>query len=1342
MERILWIPLFVLMSASTDTMAQKHYFRHYCNEDGLSNNTIICSLQDRRGFMWFGTKDGLNRFDGHQFRTYVYNATDRNSIIDNMILALCEDREGLIWIGTPRGICYYEPHHDHFITLSGQISTGLITDIAVSSDNAIWFSGRQGVFRYNKNTRQLRHYPSYEFFTPSSIHITASGNIWVSSYNGNIYHYNPRSDSFTEYSILTDEEYTLSVFINSIEDAGPHGFLLGTTRTGLRLFDPNSGKTTVLCRKDSKGNEIILNDILKKNDEEYFLATEYGIYSYHLGKGFTGHAFKIVSDPYSLSDNAAKNLTRDREGGIWIGTYHGGINYLPQETTPFEKYYATGIPGSMGGNVVRNIIGDGSGKIWIATEDAGVIIYDPVNNLFTNLNTDLNIAGLKSVNYHGLLNDNGLLWMGSYDNGAFLYDTGRKTVTRHFILGDNTSGLRNNYVSCFLKTADGSVLVGTRTGLYAYHREKARLEYLHDVAPNTFIHVLFQDQNGIIWIGTYGSGIFCYDRKNNTCTHLYYDPRDSASISSNRITSIYEDRQNRLWFTTEGNGFCCLEDRENHRFRRFTMEDGLPCGIFCSILEDGQGNLWISSTRGLLKFNPETLQMSMYNKEHGLLSNHFSYNSAYLDHNGKMYFGTVDGLIAFNPANFCTSTYNPPVFITGIQCSGQGPENIKDIQDNTLSITHSREIRLKHNQSSFSIDFVAPSFTNPVMTRYRYILEGADQNWTYLPTNRRVYYTNVPPGKYLFRVSTQNWYNSWNEEEATLLIRITPPFYASLPAFGLYLLLFMTGTYFLYRWRERKKRQEQKQKIQVLENRKEKEILNAKINFFTNITHEVRTPLTLIKAPLDKILQSNECPDTVLENLSIMKRNTDRLLDLTTQLLDFRKTEKEVFRLNFKQTNVCELLESTFKRFKLNATESHIRFRLHLPGKKYPVFLDQENTTKILSNLLTNALKFTRDEVDVFLEPGMPDKNSLRIRVNSNGEPIPPEYSEKIFEPFFQIQSDTLKQTRKGTGLGLPLARSLAELHHGRLYLDQKVPGVNSFVLELPKNQPATAPVPEEEKWPATEMAWKKSPQEQQVNDHDPRPLILIVEDEKELCRFIAGELSEKYNTAIAFNGAEAVEILKNREVHMVVSDVVMPVMDGYELCNFIKGNLDYCHIPVILLTATINLHARIEGLESGADAYIEKPFTTELLLAQISNLFSNKELACESFMKSPLTNYKTVAINKMDKAFMKQLHGIIMKNLSEPELSVDMVAGMMGMSVSTLYRKVKALTDLNTNEYIRLYRLKKAAEMLRSNEYRVNEVSYLAGFSSSSYFATSFQKQFGMTPTEFIKKQRVRSEE
>jgi signal transduction histidine kinase/ligand-binding sensor domain-containing protein/DNA-binding response OmpR family regulator len=1324
---------FIVSLLPLVTSGRTYYFRHYRNDSGLSNNTVMACLQDRRGFIWFGTKEGLSRFDGFQFKIFLHNPSVSNCLLNNFIISMCEDGDGCIWIGTSEGICYYLPDNDCFGTIESENPKikGMVIDVKADNKNCIWIATYTGLFRYDKRSKKLSSYPSDKYFAPGNISLTNAGDVWLSATDGNIYKYNARNDIFIGYQILTKKEVSASVHLGNVLDAGPYGLIISTDISGLRQFEPNTGRVINLFEKNDRWNNIFIRTTFLYSDDEIWIGTETGIYIYNLKTGYVTNLHKVSTDPFSLSNNAIRTIVRDREGGIWMGTFYGGVNYLAQENKSFEKFYPTGLSGALNGSVVREIRADSYGNLWIGTEDAGLMKLDNQTRLFSSFADGYNHVKIDSRNIQGILVDADDLWIGTYDNGIYIMNIPAQKLKSHFEMKNKSSGFKTNSFVTFLKTTDGTIYAGSVIGLYQFNRETSSFRFLDDVAAGTFIHCLFEDSQKNIWIGTYGKGLYKYDRLSGICKKILSEKGDYEGLRDEHVTSIYEDTNHKIWFTTEGNGFSFINGVTGE-ITRYVPGKDIDFAIYCAMLQDGRGNLWITSTRGLLRLDPSSNKFITYTKDNGLLDNMFSYNSAYEDKNGKMYFGTVSGLVSFYPSDIKENTYNPPVYFTGFQVNGKEYIDNSTGSPDFKSLLVTRRISLRYNQSSFSIDFVSPTFSSPNLTKYKYRMEGSDPDWVLISGNRKVYYTNLSPGEYRFRVISSSDGEIWSSDEALLDIKISPPYWLSFPAYALYILISAFIIYMLISFYLKKKTLEQQRKIDILETNKEKEILNAKINFFTNITHEVRTPLTLIKGPLDRILQSGiiNSKDTE-ENLSIINRNTDRLLSLTNQLLDFRKTEKEMFKLNFIKSDLFELVDSTFNLFLSYSEEKRISVQLHSAVNHYDLAVDREAITKILSNLLSNALKFAESKVDLFFETETDQEKIIRIRVNSDGKLIPKELGERIFEPFYQIDFD--KPGEKGTGLGLSLARSLAELHNGRLFLDTNLRQYNSFVLELPKYQEESV---SRNMYESDEL----NPSEHNEFEiygslESTSPNILLVEDEVEMGKFIAKEISGDYNVILTSNGDEALKALKKYNIILVVSDVIMPVINGYELCRQIKSNIEFSHIPVILLTATIHLNARIEGLDSGADAYIEKPFTTELLKAQIHNLIKNRSIDRQNFINSPLAHFKSVAINKTDEEFLRKLNSILMDNISENDLSVEKIAEIMGTSVSTLYRKVKALTDLNSVEYIRLVKLKKAAELLSEGSYRINEISYLVEFSSPSYFATSFQKQFGISPSQFTRK-------
>ncbi len=1330
--KFIFLCLLTLSSFFT-VSARNYYFRHYTNEDGLSHNTVYCSLQDQRGFLWFGTKDGLNRFDGHTFKSYRHEPENKKSIRSNYITALHEDPDGLIWIGTNKGLNYYNPQTDDFGDLDDLfLYEGEFGDIKTDFQNNIWFQCFDGLYKYDKKKNKVKYYPSQIYFTPNRICISSAGDPWFISGDRALFKYDHRNDTFTRHEILTSQEKKLFSDLLVIVDAKEHGLLIGTESLGLRRFDPNTGTTETFLKQDAFGKPIRTRVILPFSDDEFFVGTESGLYLLNIKTGKTLNFRKSLNNPYAIGDNAIYTLTKDAEGGVWIGTYFQGLSYLPNEYASFEKFFDQGVANGIKGNAIREITGDKYGNIWIGTEDAGLNKYDPSTGLFCHFEPDM--GSISGQNLHGLMVDGDSLWIGYYDRGADVIDIKSNRKIMHFEAGYAPNDLKTNFVITVYKTEDGRILLGTISGVYQYLPETKNFKYIDGFASYSFAYCFYEDHKNTIWVATLNNGLF-YITQDGVSGYFKHDEKNPASISSNAVSNVFEDSKNRLWVSTRGNGFC-LYNPEKKDFTRFTTKDGLPSNFIYKILEDARGNLWITTSNGLIRFNPETCEMRRYSTASGLTNNQFNYNSGYKDKLGKMYFGTINGMISFVPENIRESNFNPPVYITGFQVFNE-ELCLKDKAGNSESVLFADEVILPYDKSTFSIDFAALSYTSPDMNEYMYKLDGVDKQWTHLKSYRKAYYTNLNPGEYTFRLKASNGDGEWMDKETTLLIVINPPFWQTGWAYLCYVIFVGIVVFTIIRFYTQRLKLRNQMKLDKMEDLKQQELLRAKIDFFTQIAHEIRTPLTLIKGPLDRIIKSEKDTDSNKDNLAIMQKNTNRLLDLTNQLLDFRKAEIEGMKLNFTPVDIVELLRETYIRFTPIAKEKKLIFELKLDIEQFDAVVDKEAVTKILSNLFTNALKFTKSEIVVLLDTTK--SASLEIRVESDGEVIPLELKEKIFEMFFQNKDNTYEGTPKGTGIGLYLGRLLAELHNGRLYLDTKKRTVNSFVLQLPKEQDICMEIKSEKQAPEMEDPEKQQSPEGVVRDikQDIKPVILLVEDEKEMLDYVSSELSGHYKVIKTSNGKEALNIMDSTVVNMIISDIGMPAMDGMELCKVVKSNVNYSHIPFVLLTARQNIQSQIEGLETGADAYISKPFSTEHLLAQISNLLTSREKLLKTFAQSPLVYSGSIASTKADEEFLKMLNDIILEKLSDPNLSVEYLAVQAGISTSSLYRKMKGICDMNPNEFIRIIRLKKAAELLLESGMSVKEVAYLTGFSAPSYFSLSFQKQFGMKPSEFVKQKQ-----
>lgn len=1315
--------LFFLSGFLPAIHAQQYYFKHYSVENGLSNNSVGCSLLDKNGFLWFGTINGLNRFDGYSFKIFRHDPEDSISIGSNFIRCLYEDRDGRIWAGTNRGIYVYDTHTEKF-SLFPKTDLVEVSDIKEDSQGRIWLISNANLFRYDQQTKEIKAYRLDSVpGTASSIAIASDGTIWVSTNSAMLKKYSPGLDGFITYSILHASGKKAPLRIEKIYSLHSGNLLIGTLTSGVKLFNPADKTFRDIVSLNPDKSDIYTRDFMQMTENEYWIGTETGIYIYDAAAGTTKRLNKEYDNNYSVSDNVILTFCKDREGGLWIGTYFGGLNYYPNPFTTFQKYFPAYNRPSISGNAVHEICKDKLGNLWVGTEDAGLNKIDLQHNTFTSYKPTGSNTSIAYHNVHGLLVTGDSLWIGTFMHGLDIMNIRTGKVIRHYDAGPAAGDLKNNFIITLYQTRNGDILVGTQNGLFRYNRPTDNFSPVPHFTSQ--IQTLWEDEQGTLWACTRGNGVLYDNPFTKQYGSLLYDAHDTNSLGNNYVNGVYEDVQSNLWFATDG-GLCKFEKNKN-RFTRYTTKNGLPDNLILRILEDKNHDLFLSTSKGLVCFSPGNGNIRTYTKSNGLLSDQFNYNSGYKDVDGRMFFGSVKGLISFKPEEFIKNTDIPPVYITGLEVNNQDVGANKPGCLLTESIIYTKNISLPYDQSTISINFAALSYTVPEMNEYAYKMVGLDKDWILLNRNRKVYYTKLPPGTYTFKVRGSNSSGIWNTKEASIDIFISPPFWASIWAYILYTACIITLVYILIRSYLNRVNEKNRRRFELLDMEKEREIYHSKIEFFTNIAHEIRTPLTLIKMPLDKMMRKKTSNAEIHYNLKTMEKNTNRLIDLTNQLLDFRNTEMDKFRLNFVKTDISDLIRETYSSFQLAAEEKNIDCRLELPGIALQAYVDPEALKKILSNLFNNAIKYAESHVVIRLKPFNSEDKLFTIVIYNDGFLIPYDFKEKIFEPFYRIK-ETDRQP--GNGIGLPLSRSLAELHKGVLDLSRPENGMNVFVLTLPIQQENGFKMPAEESVTPPVAAEHG---EEVISYDSSKPEVLLVEDNKEILDFICKEISSDYLVHKAYNGAEALHVLSEGNIQLVICDIMMPVMDGLELCKRMKTNLEYSHIPLILLTAKNSLHARIEGLETGADAYIEKPFDFDHLYAQMSNLLMNRNKIKEHFANSPFTHIKSIGYTKADKNFLEKLKQVIDENLTNIDIDVEQLSKIMNMSRPTFYRKIKALSNLTPRELIQITRLKKAAELLSGENYRVYEVAGMVGYTLQTNFARDFHKQFGMTPTEYM---------
>lgn len=1317
---------FITIFCQAQSVEEHYYFKNLSIRNGLSQNTVNAILQDRKGFMWLGTKDGLNRYDGLSFRKFKHDAANPRSIGNSFITSLYEDFNGNIWVGTDAGVYIYYPEKEAFEEFDCQSleKTRIersVSMIAGDKQGRVWIAVEaQGMFCYDARQKLLRNYPLSEISSNiKCFTFDSGGTLWLGFYGDGLYYSKDNLATVHPYGSPEDgkREFEGGV-ITKIVQGNYNCLYIGSVKEGVSELNLTSGQVRNLLAIDESGESIFCRDLLPYSDNELWIGTESGIYIYNLRTAQFIHLRASLYDSYSLSDNAIYALYKDREEGLWIGSYFGGVDYYPRQYTYFAKYYPKNIANSLHGKRVREFCRADDGTLWIGTEDGGLNHFNPKTKEFHFFEPS---AGFTNI--HGLCMDGSHLWVGTFSKGLRVIDTRTGVVLRTYTEGHTPHSLNDNSIFSICRTSAGEIYLGTLFGLLRYNRTQDSFDCIPEL-NGKFVYDIKEDSYGNLWLATYANGAYCYDVSARRWKNYVFDAEDEKSLPYDKVLSVFEDSYRQIWLTTQGGGFCLFHP-DTETFTRYGLKDGLPNDVVYQIVEDDDRFLWLTTNNGLVRFDPKTMEMKVFSTANGLPTNQFNYRSGFKDEAGNIYLGSINGFVAFDPRTFAENRQVPAVAITDFLLFNKEVSVGETDSPLKSSITFSDKVVLTADQNSFSFRIAALSYQAPRMNKLMYKLEGFDEGWLTIGESPLVTYSNLGYGDYVFKVKASNSDGVWNEQETSLHLSILPPFYLSGWAYCFYVLFFMGCLVCVIFYFKRRNYRKQHRQMEMLEQEKEREVYHAKIDFFTNVAHEIRTPLTLIKGPLENIILKKEVDSETKEDLYIMKQNTERLLNLTNQLLDFRKTETRGFRLNFTECDVVAVLRETYFRFTSLAKQKGLDFILELPQECFMADVNQEALTKIISNLLNNGVKYASTYLRISLET---DEKVFHIRTFNDGEMIPDTMKEEIFKPFVRLDKED--EVTTGTGIGLALSRSLAELHQGSLMME-KGEEVNCFCLTLPVNQDSTITLSAENVSQVEENScgWEQ----EETDTKEKKPMILVVEDNPDMLAFIRKQLTTEYSVLTAMNGIEALAVLDNHYVNLVVSDVMMPQMDGFELCKTIKSDLSYSHIPVVLLTAKTNIQSKIEGLELGADAYIEKPFSVEYLLANISSLIHNREKLRQTFAKSPFVAANTMALTKADEEFIWKLNDIIQANLHNPEFSMEDMADALKMSRSSFYRKIKGVLDLSPNEYLRLERLKQAAQLLKEGKSRVNEICYTVGFNSPSYFSKCFLKQFGVLPKDFI---------
>ncbi len=1374
----------VLFGQTVDTQVK---FSRIGLREGLSQSSVFSLCQDYLGFMWVGTRDGLNRYDSRTFVTYRNTPSDHTSLTDNYIISLLEDSKKRLWVGTSNGINLYDRQRDRFIRfpLANNQSGNLLSEPMVSAivedrHGRVWFATNQGLYCLDDHTAPDQLIQVFDATMYSHLQVPlgcnnvqsfyqdSQDNIWLSTVNGVLVFepYQPHAPLKLTQHFRHRPGALNSEDVRFVQEIHAGVFWFGTKEGGINVYNAHTGAFDYLLHQpQTNGKSVANNDvrsIIKDRFGGYWIGTINGLNYYTEEGGFVTYTANDY-DLFSLSNNSIRPIFQDTRGSIWIGTYYGGVCVYDRHIPFFHNYAHSPYVSSLSYNVVSGILEDSHQKLWVGTEGGGLNYMDPANQVFHHFKHDPQNPGSLSHNHVKSLHldSRGDLWVGTYSGGLNLLKKGSSTF-QHIKHDPSVShSLSNNNVYAIKEDTQGNLWFGTYGGglnlkkpgpamnFESYRVGKAGRYHI----SSDQVRTVFIDSRNNLWVGT-EDGL---NLRRNGTDHFEvfrFSLDDPHSISGNIIISIFEDSESRIWFGTYKNGLNQYH-YDGNSFSRITEKDGLPGNNIFGILEANQ-QLWLSTNNGICSIDPITGAVKSYNTKDGIAGNEFSIGAYCKTSGGQLIFGGSHGLTCFNPNDFTASGYVPPVVFTDFRLFNKsvipGPDQVLE---KPISITDT--IILNHAQNIFTIEFSAINYVLPEKNKYAYRLAGLEDEWNDV-TVPSATYTNLHPGTYTLLAKGSSNDGIWNEVPAVLTIKILPPPWKTWWAYAIYTALVGAGIYVLIRFTKIRSRLEHQLQLEHLENERQREINEIKLNFFTSISHEFRTPLTLILAPVQHILANIKLEENARAMMDTVRNNSLRLLNLVNQLLDFRKQESGNFQLTVDAHDFIAFIDRIAAEFKLYADEQHIHFEYSKPLVPIEAWFDADQLEKVFYNLLSNAFKFApvggtvRLTIEKVAFTNRYPHGSVMIRIWDNGKGIPNEKLDSIFEFFYQLNANREENRRNlGSGIGLALAKNLTEMHGGEIsvqsYHGADKPTYTCFNVELPlgnlhidsrqlatHHADTTKGVFIQQHQDEPPIAVPHTVVANDTNDATSHlPLILIVEDHTEIRTVVAESLKTRYTILEASDGAEGWELVKSRLPDLVITDIMMPVSDGISLLKNIKESVDTNHIPVLLVTARSSVENVLEGLQLGGDDYMTKPFHLDVLSLKIHNILAARERFRKKFIRDyVLTPQQEVAEQPAEQQFLRAVIDHIENNLGESQFNVNTLARELGMSRPVLYRKLKQLTDLSVIELINVLRLRKAAQLLANGDHTISQVAYDVGFSDPKYFGKSFKSYFGKSPSEY----------
>lgn len=1338
------IIVFVLKFSTAQVV---HNFTNFSLKEGLSNNYVNCIYMDVEGWIWCGTFDGLNRYNGYEFKQYT-GSGDSTKIKGSMVKTIYEDSQNILWFGTEKGLNKYNREKDNFqwftkISNDSFSELTIIHAIAEDKEGNLWLGTEEGLLQFNKKGNILTRTEDFEMFNLShdpvyALFYDSRDCLWIGTGNGiKVVDLNTKKtkEYYISYPGGVDKRVNqiYCFFMDS-----QNTLWVGTYLGGLNWYNKATDKFEHVNFPYADIRTNTVKDIIESDETHLLVATRNGLIQYNRT---TGALNLIKNNPFnsnSLVHNSVLSILKDVNNDIWVGT-RGGISYLNKNIQVFRNVkYVPNNNMFLNSQEIWSIIEDKEGKLWIGTEDGGVNIFDRQSNTFTYLNKEN--SKLKSNNIKSLLEDSdGKVWIGTYMGGLYVFDKKTGTLVAYNRQVNNKSSIGDDRIWDIFKDSNGQLWFGTSNGLNLFNKKTGEfVHYLNDLSFKA-IQFITEDSRGNLLLTADEQTVYVFNPHGGVVKEYSYPAR-----------YIFEDKDKNIWIGTIREGLLKLSP-EYELLKRYTINEGLCDNTVYGIIEDFNGLLWLSTLNGISHFDPKNEKFKNYHEYSGLPSNKFNYGAFCKTSKNELVFGSNNGITIFKPDEVRNNTNISPIVFTEFRINNKPVEISKKIYGSVVlenTINHTEKITVNYHHSVLTFEFATLNYAASKNNMYSYKLDGFDNDFSPPSHNRIATYTNLNPGEYTLLVNAANNDGIWNKEPKKIVIEVLPPYWKT---WWFKLLLFlMLGSLIGFVFMVVMKQERLKHQIafERLQAKRIHEMDAMKFKLFTDISHEIRTPLTLIMSPLDRIL-SNDCPKEEINNhLRLMHRNSKRLLTLVNQLLDYRKLEAGKLSLKFSKNNLVPFVEGIVESFRDLSKERNINLLFYSVSEKINIWFDADKLEIVIYNLLSNAFKFTNNggsiNITISLVFQQITKNLgendnqnkyVLVQVQDNGVGIAEDQIDKIFNRFYQSENSG-KINSSGTGIGLALSKEIIELHHGEIKVDSKEGKGAVFYIYLPAEdvgQTASDKKKDNTEGSQVVMDNKAATGEKESIMSD-KNIVLLVEDNEELLNFIASYFEDQYTVLTAFDGEVGLEKALKYIPDVIISDVLMPKMDGNEMCKRLKAESTTNHIPVILLTALSSKEHEKEGFISGADAYMTKPFDPEILKVRVDSMLEQRKNLQEKYKKNFNLNLSAEDAKSPDDIFIQKAINVVNKNISDVDFDINKFSKEIGVSRTQLYRKFDALMDITVKDFIKRVRLEKAAVYLQQGKLNVSEIAYKVGFKDVSYFRKCFKSHFGNSPSEYVK--------